>query len=74
MPKLRLFKIDVGGDPIYFDNRRVAKHKRDQMLDEGGTNISVMRGPDHRRGESFNKSEQMEPSHGKKHKRPVGAL
>lgn len=50
---LKLFKLHPrGGEPIYFDNKRLAKRKRDQMIDEGKT-VTVRRGPDHRRGETF---------------------
>lgn len=68
---LRLFKIEAGGDPVYFDNKRLAKRERDLMHDQGKTGVVVMRGPDHRRGESFNVSSQTERSHGRKHARPV---
>lgn len=71
--KLRLFKIEAGGDPVYFDNKRLAKRERDLLHDDGKTDVVVMRGPDHRRGESFNVSDQMERSQGKKHARPVSA-
>lgn len=49
---LRLFKIQDGKKSIYFDNKRLAKRKRDQMIDEGKT-VTVRRGPDHRKGETF---------------------
>ena len=71
--KLRLFKIEAGADPVYFDSKRVAKHERDKLIDDGKTGIVVMRGPDHKRGESFNVSQQMERSHGKKHQRPTSS-
>jgi len=79
--KLRLFKIEVGSYTfqgkavdeavLYFDNKRLAKRERDRLLDDGRTGIVVTRGPDHRKGESFNVSEQTERSHGRKHARPV---
>jgi len=82
--KLRLFKIEVVGSyryegknvdgvVLYFDNKRLAKRERDRLLDDGKTGVVVMRGPDHRRGESFNVSKQMARSEGKKHARPVSA-
>lgn len=52
---LRLFKIDVDGKtPVYFNNKRQAKAERDKLRDAGHETVVVMRGPDHRRGESFN--------------------
>lgn len=54
---LKLFKIDDGNEPVYFNSKRAAKHKRDILHAEGRTDIVVMRGPDHRKGESFNKPE-----------------
>ncbi len=59
IPKLKLFKIESGKMLTYFDNKRLAKRARDQMIEGGASNIVVMRGPDHRRGESFNVSKQM---------------
>lgn len=55
---LKLFKIDDGNEPVYFNSKRAAKHKRDTLREEGRTGVVVMRGPDHRKGESFNKSER----------------
>lgn len=49
---LRLFKIQDGTEALYFDNKRLAKRKRDDMIDEGKT-VTVRRGPDHRKGETF---------------------
>ena len=69
--KLRLFKVEAGGNPVYFENKRLAKRERDRLHDDGKTDIVIMRGPDHRRGESFNVSKQTERSYGKKHVRPV---
>ncbi len=71
--KLRLFKIEVGGESIYFDNKRLAKRERNRLYDGGKTKVVVMRGPDHRKGESFNVSQKMERAAGKKHARPVSA-
>ena len=49
----RLFKvIGADGKPRYFKHKQMAKGYRDEV---GGV---VMRGPDHRRGESFNVSQQ----------------
>lgn len=56
---LRLFKIDVDGKtPVYFNNKRQAKAERDKLREAGHTQVVVMRGPDHRRGESFNKAQR----------------
>lgn len=53
--KLKLFKlIDAEGEPVYFDNKRLAKRKRDELREEMEGDIIIMRGPDHRKGESFN--------------------
>lgn len=81
--RLRLFKIEVKPYTfqgvaveeavLYFDNKRLAKRERDRLHDDGKTDIVVMRGPDHKRGESFNVSQQMERAEGKKHARPVSA-
>lgn len=49
---LRLFKVMDGDAPLYFDSRRAAKAKRDDLRDDGKT-ADVLRGPDHRRGETF---------------------
>ena len=51
---LRLFKIEDSIEPMYFDNKRLAKRKRDQMADETPPRtVTVRRGPDHRKGETF---------------------
>ena len=50
----RLFKIVVEGKPEYFDNKTVAKIRRDRVANGG----VLMRGPDHWKGESFNISKQ----------------
>ena len=50
---LRLFKLETRNDPVeYFDNRRLARRKRDDILDDG-KDATVRRGPDHWRGETF---------------------
>jgi hypothetical protein len=54
---LRLFKIMKGNEAVYFNNKAMAKLERDALIAEGKTAV-VMRGPDHRKGESFNKSSQ----------------
>lgn len=59
IPKLKLFKIEYGKTLTYFDNKRLARRARDQLVEGGAFNIVVMRGPDHYRGESFNVSNQM---------------
>jgi len=53
----RLFKVVVEGKPEYFDNKTIAKVRRDRAYGpkDGGV---VMRGPDHWKGESFNVSKQ----------------
>jgi hypothetical protein len=48
---LKLFKVVADGrDTQHFDNKRMAKHRRDRLEDEG-VNARVMRGPDHWKGE-----------------------
>ena len=54
----RLFKVIVEGKPVFFKERM---HARAARIEHGGV---VMRGPDHRRGESFNVSEQTPSSKG----------
>lgn len=51
--KLRLFKIEVEGKPVYCDDKRVAK----RLKKDYGAEV-VMRGPDHRLGESYNIASQ----------------
>lgn len=52
---LKLFKLHLrGSEPVYFDNKRLAKRKRDDMAEETPPKqVTVRRGPDHRRGETF---------------------
>lgn len=52
---LRLFKLHPRGeDPIYFDNMRLAKRKRDVLIEEDpARHVTVRRGPDHWKGETF---------------------
>lgn len=57
-PQPRLFKVMEGEKPVYFNNKRSAKRLRDKLIEAGKAAV-VMRGPDHYRGESFNKSRQM---------------
>lgn len=59
IPRLRLFKIEHGKTLTYFDVKSLAKRARNQLIKGGASNIVVMRGPDHYRGESFNVSNQM---------------
>lgn len=54
---LRLFKVLEGDKPHYFFHKGMAKKFRDE-LEAIGKPAVVMRGPDHRRGESFNVSKQ----------------
>lgn len=68
IPRLRLYKIESGETLTYFDNKRLAKRTRDQIIEGGASNVVIMRGPDHWRGESFNVSEQM-PKQGLKRRR-----
>ena len=50
---LRLFKIEPPkAEPIYCYTKRQAKIRRDRLRDDG-IEVSVLRGPDHRRGETF---------------------
>lgn len=54
---LRLFKVLEGDKPHYFFHKGMAKKFRDALI-EAGKSAVIMRGPDHRKGESFNVSEQ----------------
>ena len=54
---LRLFKVEENGTPVYFNDKRKAKIERDRLIAEGKSAV-VMRGPDHRKGESYNENEQ----------------
>lgn len=56
--QLRLFGIKLNrtgqpvldeGEPVYFNNKFVAKRKRDDLAEETGEDYSVTLGPDHRR-------------------------
>jgi hypothetical protein len=56
---LKLFKVVAGGTPFYFETKMDAKHYRNMKPSNTSGAYSdsvVMRGPDHWRGESFNKS------------------
>lgn len=55
---LKLFKVVSPrfAEPSYFWDKMVAKNFRDELEP---ANLKVMRGPDHWRGESFNKSTRM---------------
>ncbi len=53
----KLFKVGHTM-PVYYQNKETAKADRDHRRGNGGFAV-VMRGPDHWRGESFNKSHQM---------------
>ena len=64
---LRLFKIMKGDEPVYFNNKRLAKLERDALIAEGKQAV-VMRGPDHWKGESFNVSSKT-PKSGKRARR-----
>ena len=56
--QLKLFKVvtPTYQDPQYFQNKADAKQERDDLRP---ARLRVMRGPDHWRGESFNKSTRM---------------
>ena len=56
--QLKLFKVvtPTYQEPQYFQSKAAAKQERDNLRP---ANLVVMRGPDHWRGESFNKSRQM---------------
>lgn len=56
----KLFKVITPGsgwDPAYYDDKMKAKRHRNQEIERGNFTV-VCRGPDHWRGESFNKAEQ----------------
>ena len=53
--QLLLFKVMQGSHPVYFQNKMVAKTLRDELE---SANLVVTRGPDHWRGESFNKAKR----------------
>ena len=54
---MNLFKIETqNSGPVFFPNKDEAKDFRLEMQDGGAKNVVIMRGPDHRRGESFNKT------------------
>ena len=58
--QLKLFKVG-SYMPAYFQSKRAAKRWRDKtsdMLVSSEPRFVVMRGPDHWRGESFNKSKR----------------
>jgi hypothetical protein len=50
---LRLFKIKLKSHNYYFFTKKGAKKMRDHLIADGTPTV-VMRGPDHRLGESFN--------------------
>lgn len=56
----RLFKLMVEGKPEYFDNKKLAKIRRDRAYgpDAAKHGGVIMRGPDHWKGETFNVSTQ----------------
>lgn len=56
----RLFKLMVEGKPEYFDNKKLAKIRRDRAYGPDATKHGgvIMRGPDHWKGESFNTATQ----------------
>lgn len=56
---LKLFKVMVGKEPFYFFWKKDAKRHRDMLPSNTSGKYGdrvVMRGPDHRRGESFNRT------------------
>ena len=58
--KLKLFKIQPTkkDEPLYFHDKKLAKRKRDLLVDKIGQPVIIMRGPDHWKGETFGQSEQ----------------
>ncbi len=55
--RMLLFKIHHGESyPVYFQDRRTAKAHKDELIEAGAKDVIVMRGPDHWKGESFNKT------------------
>jgi len=56
-PKQRkLFKVMVESKPEFFQNKGLAKIRRDRAHAPKDVGRVIMRGPDHWRGESFNKT------------------
>ncbi len=53
----RFYKILVAGKPVFYKDRNMAKRARD----EAGGGV-VMRGPDHWKGESYNRNLNPTPS------------
>ena len=53
---MQLFKIqpETYMAPVFFSDQRRAKIYRETLREEGFKDVVIMRGPDHRRGESFN--------------------
>ncbi len=56
--RMLLYKIQHGvSQPVYFKDKRTAKMHRDDLVENGAKGVIViMRGPDHWKGESFNKT------------------
>ena len=61
MAQLRLYKVMEGEKPHYFFYRKLARDFRDGQI-EAGKSAVVMRGPDHGRGESYNRTLDPTPS------------
>lgn len=59
---MNLFKVELNGEPFYFADRASAKLHRDFANREKRYNVVVSRGPDHWRGESFNRNLNPTPS------------
>ncbi len=52
--QLKLFKLETDAGPVYFNDRTRAKHERDVLREAGQEGLKLCRGPDHRKGETFN--------------------
>ncbi len=50
---LKLFKLETDTGPVYFNDRRRARYERDALRDAGQNGVNLLRGPDHRKGETF---------------------
>lgn len=55
--RMLLYKIQHGDThPIYFKDKRTAKDHQFDLIEAGAKSVVIMRGPDHWKGESFNKT------------------
>lgn len=56
--QLKVFKVTVEDKPEFFQSKGLAKIRRDRAHAPKDAGRVVMRGPDHWRGESFNKTKR----------------